>query len=83
MTCVYELEAVCACPVDKAPDYYRVTVRAGRCIPVEDILKAVKAGADEQYQEAFTEALSRALGAEVQTVGFHSGVKATVTCGAE
>lgn len=81
MTCVYELEAVCSCPVDDKPDYYRVTVKSLRAIPVEDILKAVKEqGLTKQFQESFTEALSRALGATVVTVGHHSGVKTTVTC---
>lgn len=82
MECVYELDAVCSCPADGRGDYYRVTVTSARTIPVETILAAVReAGAVEQYQEAFTESLSRAIGAAVKTVGHHSGVKTTVTCG--
>lgn len=82
MTCTYELDAMCSCPVDSKPDYYRVTVTADRCVKVEDLLAAVRAeGAKEQFQEDFTESLSRALCVRVQTVGSHSGVKTTVVCG--
>lgn len=81
MTCVYEFEAICCCPVDSRSDYYRVTVTSLRAIPVEEILKAAKEQSQvKQFQEAFTEALSRALCASVMTVGYHSGVKTTVTC---
>jgi hypothetical protein len=84
VTCVYELEALCSCPVDGKSDYYAVTVTSAAAIPVETILAAVKGhGAQRQFQEAFSEALSRTLGAKVRTVGRHSGVKVTITCGAE
>jgi hypothetical protein len=82
--CKYELEAVCTCPVDSRGDYYRVTVESVRVIPVEDIQAAVKEeGATKQFQEKFTEGLSRRLGAKVTTVGFHSAIKTTVICGGE
>lgn len=83
MLCEYTLEVVAKCPVDNCPDLYRCTVRARRIIPVEDILKAVESLNDRpRYQEEFTEKLHRALAAEVETTGHHSGVKTRCVCGA-
>jgi hypothetical protein len=80
----HTLEAVAVCPVDKAGDRYEVRVRCNRVLPVEDILKAVaEANAKPLYQEAFTQMLSRLLAAEVETVGWHSGVTTRVVCGGE
>lgn len=73
--CEYRLEVTAVCPVDKKPDVYLCTVRAGRTIPVEDILKAAgKLRTEPLYQEDLTRELHRALAAEVETVGWHSGV---------
>jgi len=82
MWCEYSLSAVCLCPVDDRPDFYRVTVRSSRTIKVEDILAAVEAEAKKkQFQEEFTEKLSRTLATEVETVGHHSGVRTAIVCG--
>lgn len=80
----HTLEVVAVCPVDKAGDRYTVTVRALRVIPVEDIIAAVKqANSTPLYQEDFTEHLHRLLAAEVESVGWHSGVHTRVVCGGE
>ncbi len=82
MKCVYQFEAICKCPVDHKPDVYTVTVRSDRAIPVEQILAAAKALSEaEQFQEQFTVELHRALAAQVEAFGIHSGVKTTVTFG--
>lgn len=82
MLCEYQFEVVATCPVDKKPDVYRCTVRARRVIPVEEILKAVAALKDvPQFQETFTQELHRALAAQVETTGHHSGVRTRVVCG--
>lgn len=82
MLCEYQLEAVATCPADKKPDVYRVTVRCHRVIPVEEILAAVKSLSEKpQYQEQFTQELHRILAAEVETVGWHSGVRTRCVCG--
>lgn len=82
MQCVYELEAVCTCPVDGKPDYYKLTIRTTRIVMVEDILKHVSEFADKKItQEVLTTNLHRALACDVTSVGWHSGVRVTVRCG--
>lgn len=82
MRCVYQFEAICRCPADHKPDVYTVTVRTDRTIPVEQIIAAAKALSEtEMFQEQFTVELHRALAAQVETFGIHSGVKTTITCG--
>jgi hypothetical protein len=69
------------CPVDEKPDVYELTVRTGRTIKVEDILKAVAANTTAPvFQEDLTKALHRDLGCSVTTVGIHSDVTTTVEC---
>lgn len=78
----YSLDVLATCPADKRPDVYACTIRAHRCIPVEDILKAVESLKDKLlYQEQLTVELHRELRAEVETVGFHSGVRTRVVVG--
>lgn len=82
MRCVYQFEAICRCPVDHKPDVYTVTVRSDRTIPVEQMLEATKAlSATEMFQEQFTVELHRAIAAQVETFGIHSGVKTAIACG--
>jgi hypothetical protein len=77
------LEVTAVCPADQKPDVYRCTVRACRVIPVEDIIAAVEKvkGGGSLYQEDLTWELHRLLAAEVETVGWHSGVRTRVVCG--
>lgn len=78
----HTLEVVATCPVDKAGDCYTVKVRCRRVIFVEKILEAVKKLNEKPVtQEQFTEALSRELAAEVETLGWHSGVLTRAVCG--
>lgn len=80
----YTLEAVAVCPADRKPDVYTVVVRTGRTIPVEDIIAAAgELAKAELYQEDFTRELHRKLAAEVETVGWHSGVKTRVVVGGD
>jgi NADPH-dependent 7-cyano-7-deazaguanine reductase QueF len=78
----YTLEVTALCPADDRLDVYAVTVRATRTIPVEDILKAA-AGFRERkvFQEELTAEFHRALTAEVESVGWHSGVRTVCTVG--
>lgn len=80
----HSLTAVGRCPVDGCPDVYEVTVRTAVCIRVEDILLAVKVLTKEpRMQEDFTEQLHEMLAVrnQVETVGWHSGVKTKCVCG--
>lgn len=78
----HSLEITATCPVDDKPDVYSCTVRTCRVIPVEDILKAVdQLKGRAIYQEDLTRELHRILAAEVETVGWHSGVRTRVVIG--
>jgi heterodisulfide reductase subunit C len=78
----YSLDVQAKCPVDHRSDFYRCVVRSGVTIPVEHILEAARGFAGrELFQEDLTSELHRALGAEVETVGTHSGVETRVVCG--
>lgn len=78
----HTLTAVSRCPVDDAVDVYEVIVRTGRLVKVEDILAAVKDCTGEPvFQEALTERLAAVLRCEVETRGWHKGVRTVVVCG--
>jgi hypothetical protein len=79
----HTLDITATCPVDGLPDVYVMTVRASRVIKVEDILAAAATLAGERvFQEDLTQRVHRALACEVETVGYHSGVRTRVVCGA-
>ena len=79
----HSFEVTATCPVDRKPDVYSCVVRASRVIPVEDILAAVKTvtSGPPLFQEDLTRELHRALAAEVETTGWHSGIRTRVVCG--
>jgi len=80
MLCKYETRIVAACPVDDKPDLYEATFESDDTIRCEDILKAIGRWATEKaYQEVITAELARELRCRVVTVGYHSGVKTTVS----
>ena len=82
MKAEHVLDVVALCPVDGLPDVYRMTVRASRVIKVEDILAASKTLAEERlFQEELTQRMHRLLACEVETVGYHSGVRTRIVCG--
>lgn len=82
MTVSYELTVNALCPADDKPDTYETTVRANQTIPVEAILAAAaKYRGQKLFQEDLTADLARTLGAEVETVGWHSGVRVVCNVG--
>lgn len=72
----YCLEVSAACPVnDGERDMYQVTIRSQSIIEVEKILEFFARFATEKiFQEELTRKAATALGAQVETVGIHSGV---------
>jgi hypothetical protein len=77
----HELTVTARCPVNEGNDVYRLTVRTVRLVQVETILEAVIKLTDKPvFQENLMAALAEALGCEVETIGYHSGVKTTVVC---
>lgn len=78
----HSLEITAICPIDSLPDVYAMTVRAQRIIKVEDILEVISRLAGESlFQEEVTQRIHRMLACEVETVGYHSGVRTRVICG--
>ncbi len=81
MKCLYEVEVRAQCPVNPADtDLYQFTIESKSLIEVERIAEffAAAAGKAEVFQEALTQQCAVTLGAQVTSVGWHSGIK--VTC---
>lgn len=69
------------CPVDHKPDRYEAVIECTNTVKVEDIVREAGAlQAQPMFQEDLTQALARALGAKVTTIGYHSGVKTICEC---
>jgi hypothetical protein len=82
MKCFYEIQVRAQCPVNPSDtDFYAFTIESETLIEVEKITGffAANAGTKEQFQEALTQMCAVALGAQVTSVGIHSGVKVTCT----
>ena len=78
----HRLIVTALCPLDGVTDVYALIIRARHVVPVEDIRALVATCAGEQlFQENLTERLHRALACEVETIGYHSGVRTCVVCG--
>lgn len=77
----HEFRMSALCPIDGTVDYYQVTLAVGdRLVHVEDVLDVARSYADQTlFQEWLTARLASDLGGDVTTVGFHSGVRTTVT----
>lgn len=81
MRAEHSLEVKAICPVDGSEDRYVLTVRTSRMLNVEEILSVVAPlfGAT-LFQEELTQRVHNALGCEVETLGYHSGVRTRVVC---
>ncbi len=78
MKIIHELTFSRTCPVNDSKDNYTLTVETDRLVKVEDILAAVTALPEKEFQEELTEQLARSLdGCRIEIVGYHSGVKTT------
>jgi hypothetical protein len=77
----YDIEVRAQCPVNPDDtDLYQFTIQSGAMIEVERITAffEANAGLKNVFQEALTQKCAVTLGAQVTSVGWHSGVK--VTC---
>lgn len=80
MKVVYELSVECGCPVDDKGDVYQCFLTSTKPIPVEHILLVVEVYKNtKMFQEHLAESLSRDLFCEVKLIGYHSGIKVTVS----
>lgn len=81
MKCIYEVEVRAQCPVNPSDtDLYQFIIESESLIQVEKIVAffEVNAGNREIFQEALTQNCAVTLGAQVTSIGWHSGIK--VTC---
>jgi hypothetical protein len=81
MKCRYDIEVRAQCPVVPTDtDLYQFTIESESLIEVEKIAAFFKdnAGQKETFQETLTRQCAVTLGAQVTSVGWHSGIK--VTC---
>jgi hypothetical protein len=78
MKTTHELTFSKTCPLNDSIDNYKLTVETDRMVKVEDILAAIAALPEKEYQEKLTEQLARRLeGCRIEVMGYHSGVKTT------
>jgi len=76
----HEFQIEATCPVDGKPDLYDAVLETTCLVYVEDILAAlIEVRSLKVPQERLTADLARKLGGTLTTVGYHSGVKTTVT----
>ena len=79
MLCKYTTSVRALCPVDKKPDTYMLEFTHNATVFVEHIIACVKTYESEEItQEDLTQNLSRDVGCNVKSVGWHSGVKTEV-----
>lgn len=84
MLAEYRLHVVSGCPADHKLDCYDCVIRSSRTITAESIQEAVASFRERKlYQEDLTQELHRMLAAEVETIGWHSGVMVRVRCGGD
>lgn len=80
----HQLQISGICPINGVRDSYVATVRIKRMLTVEEIIERadnLSKSMEPMFQEQLTQALADLLCAEVETVGYHSGVRTTVVCG--
>lgn len=78
MKCRYEVEVRAQCPVNPADtDLYQFIIESESMIEVEKIAAFFKANAGkaEVFQESLTQHCAVTLGAQVTSIGWHSGIK--------
>lgn len=78
MKCRYEIEVRAQCPVNpEDTDLYQFAIESESLIEVEKITAffKAKAGKKETFQEKLTQDCAVTLGAQVTSVGWHSGIK--------
>lgn len=82
LLCIYETDITCKCPVNGGSDHYVMTVRSSRMIVTSHIRGAVdRLTAEPTFQEDLAQKLAAELGATVELVGWHEGIRVTTTCG--
>jgi NADPH-dependent 7-cyano-7-deazaguanine reductase QueF len=81
-----EAKVRCQCPVDGAYDIYDLVIDSNEFIQIENIKTLILRFKDlKMFQEDLTKSIAQTLSHDsltsftVKTIGYHSGVKLTVT----
>ena len=75
---IYETTHRAACPNGKLIDTYEIKITSHNTIIVEDLIEVLKDAPKQIYQEDLADYLRAKLGAKVEIIGLHYGIK--ITC---
>jgi hypothetical protein len=76
---IYEITHRAACPNGKLIDTYQIKIASHNTIIVEDLIELLKDAPKQIYQEDLADYLRAKLGAKVEVIGWHYGIKITCT----
>jgi hypothetical protein len=74
----YETTHRAACPNGKLTDTYDIKITSHNTLIVEDLMEILANSPKEIYQEDLADHLRAKLGAKVEVIGWHYGIK--ITC---
>jgi hypothetical protein len=74
---IYETTHRSACPNGKLIDTYQIKITSHDTIIVEDLIEVLKNMPKQIYQEDLADDLRTKLGAKVEVIGWHYGIKIT------
>jgi hypothetical protein len=74
----YETTHRAACPNGKLIDTYDIKITSHNTLIVEDLMEILANSPKEIYQEDLADHLRAKLGANVEVIGWHYGIK--ITC---
>jgi hypothetical protein len=74
----YETTHRAACPNGKLIDTYEIKITSHNTLIVEDLIEMLANSPKQIYQEDLADYLRAKIGAKVEVVGWHYGIK--ITC---
>jgi hypothetical protein len=75
---IYEITHRAACPNGKLIDTYEIKITSHNTLIVEDLMEILSDSPKEIYQEDLADHLRAKIGAKVEVIGWHYGIK--ITC---
>jgi hypothetical protein len=75
---IYETTHRAACPNGKLIDTYEIKITSHDTLIVEDLMEILASAPKQIFQEDLADHLRAKLGAKVEVVGWHYGIK--ITC---
>ena len=75
----YETTHRATCPNGKLIDTYEIKITSHNTLIVEDLMEILANSPKEIYQEDLADHLRAKIGAKVEVIGWHYGIKITCT----